>query len=343
MSHALAEPQLDDDQRAASRLNHLMQLLPAGLVVLDEAGVVVEANPQAIELLQGPLLGQPWRAVIHRAFAPQADDGHEISLKNGRRVRLATRALDPEPGQLLMLTDLTETRQLQQNLSHLQRLSALGKMAASLAHQIRTPLSAALLYAANLGNKNLDEAGRSRFQDKLMARLGELEQRVNDLLLFARGGHTQAQERVSSLQLFERLATSCEAVLERRQATMDCHCPEPVWLHANPDALVSAMQNLVNNALEAGATALRLKAHREGGFVALTLLDNGKGMSAQEQARVLTPFFTTKANGTGLGLAVVQSVCRAHGGRLELQSVPGQGSGFTLMLPGEHDKDTNHD
>ncbi|MBY6186883.1 HAMP domain-containing histidine kinase [Marinobacter hydrocarbonoclasticus] len=343
MSHALAEPQLDDAQRAASRLNHLMQLLPAGLVVLDDAGVVVEANPQALALLGEPLLAQSWRAVIARAFAPQADDGHEISLKNGRRVRLATRALDPEPGQLLMLTDLTETRQLQQNLSHLQRLSALGRMAASLAHQIRTPLSAALLYAANLGNRNLDEAGRVRFQDKLMARLGELEQRVNDLLLFARGGHTQAQERVTVSALFERLATSCEAALERRQATLDWRCDAPLALMANPEALVSALQNLINNALEAGATALRLNAVRQGAFVAITVMDNGKGMTPAEQAQVMTPFFTTKANGTGLGLAVVQSVCRAHGGRLELQSVPGQGSGFTLVLPGEDIKDTSDD
>ncbi|MBY6225063.1 sensor histidine kinase [Ferrimonas balearica] len=343
MSQALAEPQLDDAQRAASRLNHLMQLLPAGLVVLDDGGVVVEANPQAIELLGEPLLGQPWRSVIGRAFAPQADDGHEISLRNGRRVRLATRALDPEPGQLLMLTDLTETRQLQQNLSHMQRLSALGRMAASLAHQIRTPLSAALLYAANLGNRNLDEAGRARFQDKLMARLGELEQRVNDLLLFARGGHTQAQQKVSAEALCQQLATSCEAALERRQARFDWQCDEALQLQANPDALVSGLQNLVNNALEAGATALRLHARPQGEFLALTLMDNGKGMSADQQAQVTTPFFTTKANGTGLGLAVAQSVCRAHGGRLELQSVPEQGSAFTLILPRLHDKDMSDD
>ncbi|MBY5990729.1 sensor histidine kinase [Ferrimonas balearica] len=344
MPCAVAEPLTDSPSEvAASRLHHLMQLLPAGVLVLDEAGSVREANPQAHALLGEPLLGEPWRAVIGRAFAPQADDGHEISLKDGRRVRLATRALDPEPGQLVMLTDLTETRQLQHNLSHLQRLSALGKMAASLAHQIRTPLSAALLYAANLGNRNLDEAGRVRFQDKLMARLGELEQRVNDLLLFARGGHTQQLEQLPLAQLAERLSSSCEAALERRQASLSVQVPAKILVRANPDALVSALQNLVNNALEAGADALRLEAEIQGAFVACRLMDNGKGMSPQEQAQVLTPFFTTKSNGTGLGLAVVHSVSRAHGGRLELQSVPGQGSCFTLVLPLAMDKDPSDD
>ncbi|WP_298440432.1 HAMP domain-containing sensor histidine kinase [uncultured Ferrimonas sp.] len=319
--------------QASSRLHHLMQLLPAGVLVLDESGVVVEANPQAVELLGEPLLGLRWRQIIQRAFAPQRDDGHEISLRNGRRVKLATRALDPEPGQLLMLTDLTETRQLQHNISHLERLSALGKMAASLAHQIRTPLSAALLYAANLSNRNLDDRGRDRFQHKLMARLGELEQRVNDLLLFARGGNEQQLQPVALATVAEQLQQHCDAQLSQRGASWLAPSAACGQINANLDTLVSAMGNLVINALEAGATALQLQIEPQGNFVQLRLLDNGSGMDEATQARILSPFYTTKTNGTGLGLAVVQSVCRSHGGRLEVSSVAGQGSCFTVIIP----------
>ncbi|GAA4874440.1 sensor histidine kinase [Ferrimonas pelagia] len=333
MSQGVADAPSPTEQLATSRLHHLMQILPAGVLVLDDAGTVVEANPQAVALLGEPLLAQPWRQVIQRAFAPRADDGHEISLKNGRRVKLATRALDPEPGQLVMLTDLTETRQLQRNLSHLERLSALGKMAASLAHQVRTPLSAALLYAANLGNAELDAAGRTRFQGKLMDRLAELEQRINDLLLFARGGNQQQLVPVALSQLCTRLEQSCEAMLSQRQAQLLLPTAVTGQICANIDTLTSAMQNLVANALEAGATAVQLQVEFQGGFALLQLLDNGSGMSQEAQAKALSPFYTTKTNGTGLGLAVVQSVCRAHGGRLELNSVPEQGSCFTLVIP----------
>ena len=113
-------------------------------------GRVQECNPTAIDLLGEPLEGESWLNVIQRVFAPRFDDGHEVSLKDGRRVSIATRSLAGEPGQLIVLTDMTETRALQERLSRHQRLSALGKVSASLAHQIRTPLSAAMLYGEHL-------------------------------------------------------------------------------------------------------------------------------------------------------------------------------------------------
>ena len=137
-------------KQQASRLNHLLQVMPAGVVVIDGQGIVRQANEQAKVFLGEPLEGELWRTIIARSFKPRADDGHEVSLYDGRRVKLSITPLVNEPGQLIVLTDLTETRQLQARLSHLQRLSSLGKMVASLAHQIRTPLSAAMLYAANL-------------------------------------------------------------------------------------------------------------------------------------------------------------------------------------------------
>ncbi|MFM9745848.1 histidine kinase dimerization/phospho-acceptor domain-containing protein, partial [Streptomyces brasiliscabiei] len=85
-------------------------------------------------------------------------------------------------------------------VAHMQRLSALGKMVASLAHQVRTPLSAAMLYAANLGSKRLPESSRGDFHTKLMSRLRDLETQVNDMLLFAKSGDQQVVERVSMQQ-----------------------------------------------------------------------------------------------------------------------------------------------
>ena len=97
-------------EQIASRLEHLLQLLPGGVVVLDNRGRVSECNPAATDLLGEELAGKYWRDVIRTSFAPRKDDGHEISLKNGRRISLVTRSLDEACGQIILLTDQTETR-----------------------------------------------------------------------------------------------------------------------------------------------------------------------------------------------------------------------------------------
>ncbi|MFT7259957.1 MAG: two-component system sensor histidine kinase FlrB, partial [Glaciecola sp.] len=146
-AQAIAQPQIveSDDtveelKNKAKRLNHLLEVMPAGVIVLDQNGHIKQANQQAVELLGEPLEKELWREIILRSFKPQADDGHEVSLRDGRKVKISISPLVEEKGQLIVLTDLTETRELQSRISHLQRLSSLGKMVASLAHQVRTPL-----------------------------------------------------------------------------------------------------------------------------------------------------------------------------------------------------------
>jgi two-component system sensor histidine kinase FlrB len=110
----------------------------------------------------------------------------------------------------------------------------------------------------------------------------------------------------------------------------------PIPLLANSTALASAINNLLANALQAGATQLLVSAHRAGDDVLVRVVDNGRGMSRELLARIFEPFYTTRSNGTGLGLAVVQSVVQAHQGKIEVASVQGEGSCFTLRLPCHH-------
>lgn len=153
---------------------------PSAIIVLDERGVVKKANDSALKMLNVEALeGRKWYQVIDEVFRPQKDDGQEISTVDGKRLQVSTKPLSH--GQLVQMTDQTETRKLTDKLNHMERLSSLGKMAASLAHQIRTPLSAAILYAANLGNQKLPLASRNVFQKKLMSRLEALEAQVSDI------------------------------------------------------------------------------------------------------------------------------------------------------------------
>lgn len=325
--------EFDEKERLANRLQSLLDLLPGGVIVIDAHGVVREANPVALELLGGPLEGVLWREVIARSFAPRRDDGHEISLKDGRRVSIATRSLNGEPGQLVLLTDLTETRRLQEQLARHERLSALGRMVASLAHQIRTPLSTALLYASHLEQGGLSVEHQQRFAGRLKDRLNELEHQVRDMLVFARGD-LPLEDRLTPAELLAALRATAEARVGGIAIRWQCDVQAGALL-CNRDTLVGALLNLIENALQAAGNDRRVKVHlyARASTLRITVSDNGSGIDATTLARLGEPFFTTKATGTGLGVAVVKSVARAHSGSLELRSRPGRGTCATLQLP----------
>ena len=324
---------LDEKERLANRLQSLLDLLPGGVIVIDGQGRVREANPVALDLLGAPLEGALWREVIARSFSPRSDDGHEISLKDGRRVSIATRSLNIEPGQLVLLTDLTETRRLQEQLARHERLSAIGRMVASLAHQIRTPLSSALLYASHLEQGGLSAEHQQRFAGRLKDRLNELEHQVRDMLVFARGD-LPLEDRLTPAELLAALRVAAETQLEGIAVRWQCDAHAGALL-CNRDTLVGALLNLIENALQAATGDTRLKIHlfSRGAALRLSISDNGAGIDAATLARVGEPFFTTRATGTGLGLAVVNSVARAHSGALALRSRPGRGTCATLQLP----------
>lgn len=328
------QQELEEKERLADRLSTLLTALPAGVVVLDSQGVVSQTNPAAVSLLGEPLEGERWIDVIQRCFAPRRDDGHEVSLKDGRRVSIEIRTMENQPGQLILLTDLTETRQLQSQLAHAQRLSAMGKMVASLAHQIRTPLSAAILYGGHLSEQELDEEMRQRCASRLMSRLTHLEQQVRDMLIFARG-ETRLAEELSAGTLVTALSSAMESL---RTATgvsvsLDDRLDGEPRLMCNRDALVGACTNLINNSLEAGATRVSVELASTGRELSIRVADNGPGFDAADAERLMEAFYTTKSHGTGLGLAVVQAVTKAHQGQFSIAPGKEGGAVATLCLP----------
>ncbi len=335
---------MDDNDAATSstdpllhRYKQVIDVMPAGVILLDSFGRVAQANPEAYRLLGEPLEGNRWVDVIHRAFFPRKDDGHEVSLKDGRRVKLAISA--SPSGQIILITDMTETRLLQSRVSDLQRLSSLGKMVASLAHQVRTPLSSALLYAANLGAANLNEPTRKRFQIKLVDRLYDLEKKVNDMLLFAKGGDNKVVDYFTVEHLFNDVEAMVEALVNSQNVDFEIISDdESLTLLGNVNALASAISNLVVNAIQVSGAGCKviLAAKKHQNELLLSVSDNGPGIPKDLQRKILEPFFTTRKQGSGLGLAVVQMVCLAHKGRLILESQPNNGACFSLYLPLEN-------
>lgn len=323
-------------RKQSSQLEKIIDAMPTGMIMLDGDGVVVKINKIASKLLDEPILGYPWFDVIRRSFKPRADDWHEVSLNDGRRVKLEISALEDQPGQLIMITDLTETRLLQDKLSKLQRLSSLGQMVSKLAHQIRTPLSAAMLYGANLKNKKLKEEDRDNFQDKLMSRLQDLEQQVNDMLLFAKSGQQQVVEPLSINELVNDSTSGLEALIEKAKAKITFQpCPDDCHVLGNKSALTGAIQNLIHNSLEViqSNAEIQISSYCQNEYAYISVKDNGNGISADLADKIFEPFYTSRVQGTGLGLAVVKSVTQAHQGSVHLLSKPNEGAHFCIKLP----------
>lgn len=330
------------------RLSLLLDALPAGVVVLDGTGAVMQTNPAAEVMLPGAKVGAGWTAI--EAGELQSSDAPGEYLAHGRRLAVVVTPLDSAGGRIVLLHDITEAQALRTQAARHQRLAAMGEMAAQLAHQLRTPLAAALLYAGNLALPELAEASRVSIADKTVSRLRHLERLIADMLLFARG-EVLGREEFAIADLFADLRQIVEPlaaargvafVLDERGAGGQADG----YLVGNRKSLTGALTNLLENALHAAPAAqerglaprVTLSAER---IVAadgaacwqLRVADNGAGMDADTAARLFEPFFTTRTEGTGLGLAIARGVARAHGGGIEVASRPGDGAEFLLTLP----------
>ena len=335
MGNGESDPEVNLPGTAGFADKNWFESVPAGLIQLDARGQVNHLNAWAVELLGDITLGTSWLEVVAGCFAPRNDDGHEISLKDGRRVSLATAPLPDAKGQLILLQDVTASRQVQQQLGRYQRLSAMGEMAARLAHQIRTPLAAALLYAGHLQQDHIEPENRQLTANKLVNRLQHMEALIRDMLLFVQGG-SSGQEKINISSLFSDLALQFYSQFESRRAEYRFDIHVACFVKGNRHALLSALGNLLNNALEHCHEQPKLTLRIQqalNNYVDVMVIDNGAGIEAEIQDRIQEPFFTTRDNGTGLGLAVVDAVARAHNGGLWFQSEPGRGSVFALRLP----------
>ena len=198
---------------------------------------------------------------------------------------------------------------------------------ASLAHQIRTPLSTAMLYAGHLTQVDFDENLRIPLAEKLLSRLSHLEHQIRDMLIFAKGDARLA-ERLTVNDFIDALKQAAEPVCQNAGVVCQWNIPAiNKVIMCNKETLVGACLNLVNNSIEAGLNAKKTNLKIEitlacetESLLKLTVKDNGPGIPGNALDKVFEPFYTTKPQGTGLGLAVVQAVVKAHKGEFEVRS-----------------------
>jgi two-component system sensor histidine kinase FlrB len=276
------------------------------------------------------------------ATKQQLQDAFELFNRASARLSGSFRGLQQ---QVLYLNDelaaargerqqlLAEIQCLQAQVSRGRRLSAMSEMAARLAHQIRTPLSTAILYASQLCDPRLGESRHRAFVDRLLDGLRHLDAMVNDTLEFTAAGPGEA-ETISVGRLLAGAEKTLGPALERQAAHWQVSGAD-LQLRAQTQVLGNALVNLAQNSLQAAGRGARLHwaARRCAGGIELELTDNGCGVPAVSRQQIFEPFFTTRTKGTGLGLAVVRAVMLAHGGEIGLDDNYRGGARFRMFFP----------
>lgn len=309
------------------------------------------------------LLGEPVLRDIETARAgvpPDADwrgelrlihrEGHSVVVD--ARVTVLRDAADNIQGRLIIATDITEKRRIEEQFFRAQRLESLGMLAAGIAHDLNNVLAPMLLAAPMLRDHATDPN-----DIRLIATLEKSAERgaalVRQILGFAHGvdgGHRVVQVK----HLLRDVATFIQETFPK-SITLDDHVPSSLWpIKANPTQIHQILLNLTVNARDAmpdgGTLTLRgentvlspeaaneIPGGRPGSFLLLHVEDTGTGIAPDILPRIWDPFFTTKdtGKGTGLGLSTVRGIVDAHGGFISLQSTPGKGTAFRIYFPAE--------
>ncbi len=332
--------ELTAKEELAAKLSALMDALPGGVLVLDANDHIQEANPVATALLGDDYVDTNWRLALRTAAKPDSASYGEVSLKNGKRVSISRNSFGEDGAAIILLTDISENYRLNNLINRDKRLSALGEMAARLAHQVRTPLSSAILYLSHLSSI----AGRSPEKasgivGNVHSRLRQIEKLVDGMLSYIRGD-IEANQQVSLNEILKEVRDA--SILQIRNAHGELQLTLPSRecnIIGNKVALFNAILNLIDNSLQASESAPRIDIALEqiGDDYLIHVADNGQGIADELKEQIFDPFFSSREGGTGLGLAVVQSAVKAHRGTISVESYRGHGTTFTLTFPRESD------
>ena len=340
------------EMRSLKELNErLVDGLGEGLELVDGDFAIRHANRWMLEQF-GPVAGRRCYEVLTASTSPcegcPLERRHaikepvrlEVDGVGGRRFLLSCSPVRQPDGRVFLLelvADVTEQAQLRERLSEAERLAAAGELAAGVAHEIRNPL-AAIVNATTLldGHEMLTPEERTSTLDAVRKEARRLNRILSDFLIFARprepkrlpGDIREVVEHVAALIRDD----PARATLVELQTRVDPAVPSFAF---DPDQLTQVLLNVALNGVEAmgGRGRLSLEVDRRNGHVVIAVADTGRGIPPEERGRVFEPFFSKKPGGTGLGLTIVRRIVAAHGGHIDIQSEPGQGTRFMIALP----------
>jgi len=329
--------------------NNVIESMPAGLITLDAAGRVVSCNNQAEEItatsldkLAGKILADEIATtpaidldagiMIERSFSLHNSDGQTIPVKISSSVLHDGKG--KVRGLVIIIKDVREIFAIEQKLEQSRRLSALGRMATGIAHEIRNPLGTLRGFAQLFVSKFKNQPTEQEYARMMVDEVDRLNRTVSGLLQFARPREPEFQEIALNNVMTKTVQFMSD---DFKNQGIDFHLglpPVEITFLADPDLLQQILLNLLQNAMAATDQGGRIEmgADRHGESIRLWVKDSGCGMSPETKEQMFDPFFTTKKSGTGLGLAVVHQIITQHHGALQVESTPGQGTKIEISF-----------
>lgn len=327
-----------------------------GLISLDSQGNVVTINPQAAQILgleEKTVQGRDIREVLEveglnldkmlRSGKKMLEKEVTYQTYKGIKVPLSlslTPLRDEEDqsiGAVVLLRDLQEIKELQKQVERSERLAALGKLAAGVAHEIRNPLSSIKGFVQYFQRKFHFQGEDQIYASVMICEVDRLNRVISDLLDFARPKEPQLALH-SMVEILQHALKLVESDLKSRniKASFSSMTDLPL-VQVDRDQMTQVFLNLFLNALEAmgpeGELTIAVGSDKDRGQIEVRISDTGTGISAENLPKIFDPFFTTKKKGTGLGLALVYRILEAHGGEIRVESQEDKGTTFMVHIP----------
>jgi len=338
-----------------SRNRHLETILESMAEGILEvySNKVVYANGVAVALLALPIekilasyppdlfdqdTGQLLDTILQTTAAEPAGIGEKAPVAlNGRQITIKTLPVRGETSTvIIMITDVTERKQLEMQLQHVQKMEAIGTIAAGVAHNFRNTLTEILVNSQLIQMNYKDESGLHDVAGRINSSVRRGASLVDGLLQFSR---KQIKEEFELIDLVEVIDEICQLIEKSfdHKIEVQSNLPAKLPIMGDPTSLSQALMNLCTNARDAmpDGGKLFIKGKQEGRRITLTVSDTGQGMDREAVQKCFDPFFTTKpiGKGTGLGLSTTYGIIKSHEGLISVDSRPNRGATFKIHFP----------
>lgn len=337
------------DIRLLKNLNAMiLDNMASGLLTLDNDDKVLQLNENAKKILKidGLQLGTPLRekfASLAPLLSSSLDSNFESQIETGegdRILRIHKSSLNDEKGEkqgaVVVFEDVTETKKLESRVHQSEKMAAIGQLAAGIAHEIRNPLASISGSVEMLQSESSLSADEKKLMSIVIKEIDRLNKLITEFLDYARPQDVVLSE-LNVSQLLADMASELQYLPASKEIQYQIDLEPDIKIMGHKDKLKQAFLNILINAIQSleksenKKVSLRLKKQDQ--FIIVEIADSGVGIDTKIIKKIFEPFLTTKAKGTGLGLAVVHSILMAHKATIDVESQKGSGTTFTLSFP----------
>ena len=356
------QKRVEERDRVTNYLNNILDSMSGGVLVVDLNGEITHFNQEAEDITgykPTDVLGYPYIDTFGISEDRELTAMH--TLESGERLINCEKSLKKSDGMILPLgfstsllrdqqgtilgvievfNDLTEVKRLETEIQRVKTLAALGEMAATVAHEIRNPLGGIAGYAGMLERDLQADDPNRRLVHRITEGVGRLNRIVSSLLTYTRPLRLNTHP-VNLVDVVEETLAFYAIDIERQSNEIKIlrdFPSQPLICNLDPEQLQQVILNLLQNATQAmpNGGILSVKVFENGKFGTFSVSDTGTGMNEDIQEKLFTPFFTTKEDGTGLGLVTSKKIIDAHIGEIQVESEPQIGTRFIVTVPKKH-------